>query len=121
MEIDAPGAECLDALSAPDCVALLAQIEKNGTLPSAVSHSSVLFSTCTYHVHATYIVRELLLKEEGHDTRWIDLIKPSLPFVHSRYAGCGAVGFFCGGGVDHWRADGSVFFLPGCCHNEAAR
>eukprot|EP00752_Nemacystus_decipiens_P002082 g1992.t1 len=37
MEIEAPGAECLDVLSAPDCVTLLEDIEKNGTLPSAHS------------------------------------------------------------------------------------
>lgn len=36
MEIEAPGAECFDVLSARDCVNLLTKIE-NGTLPSAVS------------------------------------------------------------------------------------
>lgn len=35
LDYDAPGTECLDVLSAPDCVALLADIE-NGTLATAV-------------------------------------------------------------------------------------
>lgn len=36
MGVEAPGAECMDVLAAPDCITLLAKIE-NGTLPSAVS------------------------------------------------------------------------------------
>lgn len=40
MEVEAPGAECLEAFSAPDCVTLLTKIE-NGTLPLTVSRALV--------------------------------------------------------------------------------